>query len=135
MKRSPPRLPAQPIFNPVCNEEYAVQIASWWNTRGGEVGYVTRFEVRSDFLPTYEVQIVGSKVHAECWIPAEDLDGFNDAIVGEIEIVGKYASRGLPSPWAILRGRPERRGSSRRRMGKRPKSPTLSVAPCSLTRG
>ena len=90
MKRFPPRLPEQPIFYPVCNEEYAVQIASRWNTQGGEVGYVTRFEVRSDFLSAYEVHVVGSRVHAEYWIPAEDLDGFNDAIVGEIEVVRKY---------------------------------------------
>ena len=29
----PPRLPGQPIFYPVCNEEYAVQIARDWNTK------------------------------------------------------------------------------------------------------
>jgi hypothetical protein len=90
MKRFPPRLPEQPIFYPVCNEEYAVQIASRWNTQGGEVGYVTRFEVRSDFLSAYEVHVVGSRVHAEYWIPAEHLDTFNDAIVGGIEVIGKY---------------------------------------------
>lgn len=31
-RRFPQRLPEQPIFYPVCNEEYAVQIASRWNT-------------------------------------------------------------------------------------------------------
>lgn len=54
-RRFPPRLPGQPIFYPVCNEEYAVQIASRWNTAEGKVGYVTRFAVRSDFLATYGV--------------------------------------------------------------------------------
>ncbi|XXT22624.1 hypothetical protein WME94_13810 [Sorangium sp. So ce429] len=49
-RRFPPRLPEQPIFYPVCNEEYATQIASRWNTADGKVGYVTRFAVRSDFL-------------------------------------------------------------------------------------
>ena len=29
----PPRLPHQPIFYPVANEEYAVQIARDWNTK------------------------------------------------------------------------------------------------------
>ena len=29
----PPRLPGQPIFYPVLNEEYATQIARDWNTR------------------------------------------------------------------------------------------------------
>jgi len=71
-RRLPPRLPDQPIFYPVCNEEYAVQIARRWNTAGGAVGYVTRFEVRSDLLAKYDVQIVGSRIHAEYWIPAEE---------------------------------------------------------------
>ena len=48
-KKWPPRLPEQPIFYPVTNEGYAVQIARDWNTKGvtnGSVGYVTKFEVR-----------------------------------------------------------------------------------------
>ena len=39
----PPRLPSQPIFYPVMNEEYATQIARDWNTRDGGTGYVLRF--------------------------------------------------------------------------------------------
>ena len=31
----PPRLPEQPIFYPVLNEQYAVEIASKWNTKIG----------------------------------------------------------------------------------------------------
>ncbi|MGI8503864.1 MAG: hypothetical protein ACR2LR_22430 [Hassallia sp.] len=40
----PPRLPEQPIFYPVLNEEYAVQIARDWNaaTNDTGIGYVTR---------------------------------------------------------------------------------------------
>ncbi|WP_437282121.1 hypothetical protein WME90_16620 [Sorangium sp. So ce375] len=49
-RRFPPRLPEQPVFYPVCDEEYATQIASRWNTAECKVGYVTRFAVRSDFL-------------------------------------------------------------------------------------
>ncbi len=89
-KRFPPRLPDQPIFYPVCNEEYAVQIASRWNTQRGERGHVTRFEVRTELLSRYDVQIVGSRIHAEYWIPAEDLEAFNDAIVGSIEVVKTF---------------------------------------------
>jgi hypothetical protein len=89
-RRFPPRLPEQPIFYPVCNEEYATQIASRWNTAGGKVGYVTRFAVRSDFLAKYDVHIVGSRIHAEYWIPAEELDAFNDAIVGTIEVIREH---------------------------------------------
>jgi len=48
----PPRLPEQPIFYPVLTEEYATQIARDWNTkdeRSGFVGYVLRFDVRTEF--------------------------------------------------------------------------------------
>ena len=31
--RFPPRLPEQPIFYPVLNKEYAVEIASGWNAK------------------------------------------------------------------------------------------------------
>lgn len=44
-RRFPPRLPEQPIFYPVCNEEYAAEIAEQWNAREKGVGYVTRFSV------------------------------------------------------------------------------------------
>ena len=92
-KAFPPRLPHQPIFYPVLNEEYATQIAREWNTKdesSGFVGYVTRFEVRSDFLASYEVQQVGGRIHLEYWIPAENLADFNQAIVGLIEVVATY---------------------------------------------
>jgi hypothetical protein len=46
----PPRLPEQPIFYPVLHEDYAVQIARDWNVRADGGGYVTRFEVRRDFI-------------------------------------------------------------------------------------
>ena len=32
----PPRLPEQPIFYPVCNEEYATKIARDWNAKYNE---------------------------------------------------------------------------------------------------
>ena len=89
----PPRLPEQPIFYPVLNEEYAAKIARDWNAtsaRTGYRGYVTRFRVRADFLAAYQVQTVGASWHREYWIPAEELDAFNAAIVGEIEIVAEF---------------------------------------------
>ena len=101
-RRFPPRLPEQPIFYPVCNEDYALLIASRWNTAGGEVGFVTRFAVRSDFLGKYDVHIVGSRVHAEYWIPAEDLEAFNDAIVGAIEVVSEHRAEGSGTAKANL---------------------------------
>lgn len=61
----PPRLPEQPIFYPVLNEEYAVQIARDWNVKESGSGYVTRFEVDADFLERYEEQRVGGALHVE----------------------------------------------------------------------
>lgn len=51
----PPRLPDQPIFYPVLNEEYATRIARDWNVPSSGVGYVTRFEVTKAFMDRYEV--------------------------------------------------------------------------------
>lgn len=44
-KAFPPRLPDQPIFYPVTNEEYAVMIAKNWNVKYNDDnrGYVTKF--------------------------------------------------------------------------------------------
>src|SRR5437588_1454126 len=82
----PPRLAEQPIFYPVLNEEYATQIARDWNAKNNEpkCGYVTRFRVRKSFLDRYEAKTVGGATHLEYWIPAEDLDEFNQNIVGKI---------------------------------------------------
>lgn len=88
----PPRLPEQPIFYPVLNEEYATQIARDWNAKynADKAGYVTRFAVRKDFLDNYEVKIVGGRTHEEYWIPAEDLEEFNRNIVGQIEVILEF---------------------------------------------
>ena len=86
----PPRLPDQPIFYPVLNEDYATRIAREWNVPASGVGYVTRFDVRRDFLDAYEVQQVGGRTILEYWIPAEYLNAFNAAIVGRIEVVAEY---------------------------------------------
>src|SRR5215472_9357758 len=76
-KAFPPRLPDQPIFYPVLEEEYAIQIAREWNTRDGGKGFVLRFRVKSDYLAEFQVQTVGSRIHREYWIPAEGLAEFN----------------------------------------------------------
>ncbi len=93
----PPRLPHQPIFYPVLNEEYATQIARDWNTKdaaSGNVGYVTRFRVRAAFLARYDVQTVGMRMHQEYWIPAEELDDFNRELVGPIEVIAEFRGEG-----------------------------------------
>src|SRR6266853_4370764 len=73
----PARLPEQPIFYPVLNEEYARQIAREWNVSASGAGYVTRFALSAEFAARYPVQTVGSSIHQEMWIPAEDLTEMN----------------------------------------------------------
>ena len=91
-KAFPPRLPEQPIFYPVLNEEYAAQIARDWNAKynADKVGFVTKFEVRKEFLDRYEVKVVGGATHEEYWIRAEDLDEFNQNLVGKIEVIAEF---------------------------------------------
>ncbi|MEV7599341.1 ADP-ribosylation/crystallin J1 [Kitasatospora sp. NPDC089797] len=85
-----PRLPEQPIFYPVLNEDYAIRIARDWNVPASGVGYVTRFEVETDFLARYPVQQAGGRTILELWVPAEELSEFNRHIVGRIEVVHEF---------------------------------------------
>ena len=91
-RRWPPRLPEQPIFYPVTNEQYATEIASRWNVKDSGSGYVTRFQVRAGFMARYEIQKVGAAHHTEWWVPSEDLEQLNDNIVGDIEVIGEFRS-------------------------------------------
>lgn len=89
-KKFPPRLDWQPIFYPVLNEEYACEIASQWNTEdvfGNYLGFVTRFRILESEYIKYTVENVGSDRHNELWVPAENLEQFNNAIVGAIEVI------------------------------------------------
>lgn len=92
----PPRLPDQPIFYPVLNEDYATRIARDWNVKASGSGFVTRFQVRKDFLDRYEVQQAGGSTILEYWIPAEDLDDLNASIVGPIEVVATFGDAAVP---------------------------------------
>jgi len=89
-KRWPPRLPDQPIFYPVLNEDYAIRIARDWNVPASGEGYVTRFDVRREYLDQYEVHQVGGRTILEYWIPADRLEEFNDNIVGLIQVVHTF---------------------------------------------
>jgi hypothetical protein len=89
-----PRLPEQPIFYPVLNEEYARQIARDWNVKDSGAGYVTRFAVRREFLANYPVRKAGGLVHEELWIPAGKLAALNENIVGLIEVIAEFKTTG-----------------------------------------
>lgn len=86
----PPRLPEQPIFYPVLNEDYAVRIARDWNVKHDGAGFVTRFEVESEFLRRYPVQQVGGPTILELWVLAEELEEFNAHIIGRIQVVREF---------------------------------------------
>lgn len=91
-KQFPPRLPEQPIFYPVLNEQYATEIASKWNVKYNEdhKGYVTRFEVEDAYCKQFKPQTVGAEHHQELWVPAEELDEFNQHILGEIQVINEF---------------------------------------------
>lgn len=86
----PPRLPDQPIFYPVLNEDYAIRIARDWNVKASGSGFVTRFQLKRAFLDRYDVQQAGGQTILEYWIPAKHLDELNRNIVGRIELVRRY---------------------------------------------
>jgi hypothetical protein len=88
----PPRLPDQPIFYPVLNEQYAATIARDWNVAASGSGYVTRFHVATPTARRYATQTAGGPDHLELWVPAEELDAFNAAIVGKIEVVEEFSA-------------------------------------------
>jgi hypothetical protein len=86
----PSRLPDQPIFYPVLNQEYATQIARDWNVPASGSGYVTRFDIEAEFAAKYPRRVVGSSIHEELWVPAEDLTEFDAHIIGRIEVVAAF---------------------------------------------
>lgn len=89
-KMFPPRLPQQPFFYPVLNEEYATKITKEWNVPAYGIGYVTKFKVKKIHLLKYKIHNVGGEKIDEYWIPSDELEDFNNNIVGNIEIIGEY---------------------------------------------
>lgn len=100
--RFPPRLADQPVFYPVCNERYAREIAERWNLPASGAGFVTRFRVRAEVAARYPVQVAGRAYHEELWVPAEELDAFNAAIVGAVEVVAPAPDHGTRDAYAAV---------------------------------
>jgi hypothetical protein len=104
-RRRRPRLPEQPIFYPVCNEDYAAEIARRWNPvdpSSGFAGFVTRFRVPAARVEQYPRRVVGSGRHEELWVPAEDLASLCASFVGPIEVIRGWLGARFPevTPWA-----------------------------------
>ncbi|MFF3873815.1 hypothetical protein [Streptomyces sp. NPDC001978] len=72
------------------DEDYAIRIARDWNVKHDGAGFVTRFEVDSEFLSRYPVRQAGGKTILELWVPAQELDAFNAHIVGPIRLVHAF---------------------------------------------
>ena len=89
-KRFPTRLAEQPSFYPVMNLAHARQITREWNVPAMGVGHLVTFYVADDYLKHFTVQNVGGAIHDELWVPAEELDEFNDHIVGGIVLIETY---------------------------------------------
>jgi hypothetical protein len=103
MTRFPPRFPEQPIFYPVLNREYAQQIAKQWNTKDSagqatQVGFVTAFDLPVECMEGYQERTVGSSVHRELWVPAEELDVFQSQIRGRIRVVDVFYGADYQGP-------------------------------------
>lgn len=94
-KKFPKRKNNQPIFYPVLTYKYACKIAKEWNTKdidSGFAGYVTEFIIDDSFLEEkrYEIHCVGTKDDLEIWVPSNELDQFNQNIIGKIKIVESF---------------------------------------------
>lgn len=90
MKKFPPRLPQQPIFYPVCNIFYAREINEKWNVPAYGSGYVLKFNINGEYIKNFDIKNVGDSYHDELWIPAEELEEFNNNIIGEIKLIEGY---------------------------------------------
>lgn len=107
----PPRRAEQPIFYPVLTQEYAEQMAREWNApdaASGYAGFVTAFDVDATYAARFRTHVVGAAAHRELWVPAEQLDEFNQHITGSITLLSAYYGTEyigpIPKP-TMLKGR------------------------------
>lgn len=86
-QRWPCRQPNQPIFDPVVtNEEYALELTQWHSDTAG-IGYLTKFDMSLDYISRQKFKSVDDKVHSEWWVGPQELEEFNNNIIGKIEVI------------------------------------------------
>ncbi len=85
-RRFSPRLPDQPVFTLALTWDHARRIADAGSRRRS----VIRCSVRTTFLNRYQVETTGGIANQEYRIPADDLDAFNAALDGPIEVVDSF---------------------------------------------
>ncbi len=96
-----PRLPEQPFFYPVTNEDYARQIARDWNVRESGAGFVTRFQLRAEFASRYPVHTVGGSMHTELWRPGGRTRAIQREVYGNRPVkpsIRQLKTRSRPAP-------------------------------------
>ena len=49
--------------------------------------------MRGDYISGFDTHTVGAREHVEYWIPAEELERFNEAIIGPIEVIHEFRLR------------------------------------------
>lgn len=83
MKRFPPRGFWQPIFYPVLNLRYASEIAEAWES---DDAHIVSFEIPKTYFDKFPIQTIRESYRQELWVPAWQLNEFNEKIVGEIRL-------------------------------------------------
>ena len=53
-------------------------------------GFVTKFHLNKEYASKFDVQNVGGQIHNELWVPSEELEEFNNNIVGLIEVTKEF---------------------------------------------
>ncbi len=83
------------------NEAYAIEIATKWNLTdegSGYAGFVTEFDIDAIFVSKYTIENVGGPYHNELWVPAEELEAFNEHIIGKIRMTKAYFGKEYQDP-------------------------------------
>ncbi|RDC65478.1 hypothetical protein [Adhaeribacter pallidiroseus] len=56
----------------------------------GFSGFVTEFSLDESYLEKFEEQVVGGDIHRELWVPAEELEEFNNRIIDGIQVTAAF---------------------------------------------
>jgi len=77
------------------NKKYAAEIAGQWNVKynSDHKGYVTKFEIDDEYFQQFEVHIVDGDYHQELWVPAEELETFNQHIIETIQVIQTFSEK------------------------------------------
>lgn len=90
-KRWPARLSWQPIFDPISNEQYAIDYARDWNVKDSGKVFVTQFSAEKSFINQSQIHQVDPTYSTEWWISAKDLVHSNDHLVGNKQVIHEFS--------------------------------------------